>query len=214
MKQNKRDKWCVAMPLKSILNDQSGWIDFILSKIALIIASVIIISATFQLAADFKDVGLEHELGILALDFKSDVDNPGSDTFDSGIRRTYSFDTEKLGPDIGLYNVNASISGEYVEITATARGGRKIHAVKPLMFKVLPFNESTLRYELEDKFGHNGTIEDLITSDHLVVTGFLSRKSADKVMLNTSIDVFIQKTIIYVENGYGVYNLEYTLVYQ
>ena len=202
------------MPLKSILNDQSGWIDFILSKIALIIASVIIISATFQLAADFKDVGLEHELGILALDFKSNVDNPGSDTFDSGIRRTYSFDMEKFGSETGFYNVNAAISGEYVEITATAHGGRQIHAVKPLMLKVLPFNESTLRYELKDEYGHNGTIEDLITSDYLTVAGFLSQKSADKVMLNTSTGVFIQKTIIYVETDNGVYDLEYTLVYQ
>lgn len=204
----------MAMPKKNILNDQSGWIDFILSKIALVIVSVIVISATFQLAVDFKDLGLENELGVIALDFKSAVDNTGSNTFDYGIRKTYSFDMEKSSIDTGFYNVNAAISGEYVEMTATTNGGRQIHAVKPLTLRVLPFDENTLRSELAGKFGCDGTIEDPITSDYMTVSGFLSQKSADKVMLDTSMDIFIQKAITYIETDSGVYKFDYVLVHQ
>ncbi|HJH31224.1 MAG TPA: hypothetical protein C5S50_03340 [Methanosarcinaceae archaeon] len=175
---------------------------------------MIIISATFQLAADFKDMGREHELGVIALDFKSAVGDSGSGTFDSGIMRTYSFGMERFSSGTGFYNVSAAISGEYVEMTATASDGRLIHAVKPLTLRVLPFNESTLRSELAGKFGHDGTIQNPIITDYMTVTGFLSQKGANKVLLNTGMDVFIQKTITYVEIDSGVYKLDYVLVYQ
>ncbi|HJH29542.1 MAG TPA: hypothetical protein C5S51_07610 [Methanosarcinaceae archaeon] len=198
----------------NIIDDQSGWIDFTLSKIAMIIASVIIIAAAFQLAADFKDMGRENELGVIALDFKSAVDNVGSDTFDAGVVRTYSFDTERFSFDNDFYDVNASISGEYVRMTATASGGRSIHAVKPLTFRVLPFNESTLQSELAGSFGHDGTVDDPIVSDYTTVVDVLSQTSANEVMLNTSMDVYIQKTFICINTGNGVNKLDYVLVHQ
>lgn len=206
----------LKIPLKRILTDQSGWIDFTLSKIAMIIASVIIITATFQLAADFKDMGRENELGIIALDFKSAVDNVGSDTFDAGVERTYSFDMETFSFDNGFYNVNASISGEYVRMTAITNGGRPVHAVKPLTFRVLPFNNSTLRSELTGRFGNDGTVDDPIISNYTTVVEFLSQTSANDVMLNTSMSVFIRKTFIYIIiiTDPGVSKLDYVLVHQ
>ena len=204
------------MSKKSILNDQSGWIDFTLSKIAMIIASVIIISAAFQLAADFKDMGREKELEVIAFDLKSAVDNVGVDTFDAGVVRTYSFDMERFGFDKGFYDIDAFISGEYVRMTATASDGRSIHAVKPLTFRVLPFNESTLQSKLADRFGHAGTMNDPIASDYTMVVDFLSQASTNEVILNTSIDVYIQKTFTYVIpiTDSGVNKLDYVLVHQ
>ncbi len=201
---------------KSIIDDQSGWIDFTLSKIAMIIASVIIITATFQLAADFKDMGRENELGVIAFDLKSAVDNVGSDTFDAGVERTYSFDMEMFSFDNGFYNVNASISGEYVRMSATTSGGRSIHAVKPLMFRVFPFNESTLRSELAGNFGDNGTVDEPIHSNYTTVVEFLSQTSANEVMLNTSMSVYIQKAFIniFITTDPGVSKLDYILVHQ
>jgi len=199
---------------KSILYDQSGWIDFTLSKIAMIIASVIIIAAAFQLAADFKDMGRENELGVIALDFKSAVDNVGSDTFDAGVVRTYSFDTERFSFDNRFYDIDASISGEYVKMTATASDSRSIHAVKPLTFRVLPYNESTLRNELANRFGYGGAIDDPIVNDYATVVEFLSQTSANEVMLNTSMSVYIQKTFICINTGNGVNKLDYVLVHQ
>ena len=199
---------------RSIIDDQSGWIDFTLSKIAMIIASVIIIAAAFQLAADFKDMGRENELGVIALDFKSAVDNVGGDTFDAGVMRTYSFDTERFSFDNDFYDVNASISGEYVRMTATTSDGRSIHAVKPLTFRVLPFNESTLQSELAGRFGHDGTVDDPIVSDYTTVVDVLAQTSANEVMLNTSMDVYIQKTFICINTGNGVNKLDYVLVHQ
>lgn len=201
-------------PLNNILNDQSGWIDFTLSKIAMIIASVIIIAAAFQLAADFKDMGRENELGVIALDFKSTVDNVGGDTFDAGVMQTYSFDMERFSFDNGFYDVDASISGEYVRMTATGSGGRYVHVVKPLTFRVLPFNESTLRSELAGRFGNSGTIDAPIVSDYTTVVEFLSQTSANEVMLNISMDVYIQKTFICINTGNGVNKLDYVLVHQ
>lgn len=199
---------------RSIIDDQSGWIDFTLSKIAMIIASVIIIAAAFQLAADFKDMGRENELGVIALDLKSAVDNVGSDTFDAGVVRTYSFDMERFSFDNDFYDVNASISGEYVRMTATTSDGRSIHAVKPLTFRVLPFNESTLQSELAGRFGHDGTVDDPIVSDYTTVVDVLAQTSANEVMLNTSMDVYIQKTFICINTGNGVNKLDYVLVHQ
>ena len=201
---------------RSIIDDQSGWIDFTLSKIAMIIASVIIIAAVFQLAADFKDMGRENELGLIALNFKSAVDNVGSDTFDAGVMRTYSFDMERFGFDNGFYDIDAFISGEYVRITATTSDGKVIHAVKPLTFRVLPFNESTLQSELSDRFGHAGTMDDPISSDYTMVVDFLSQMSTNELMLNTSIDVYIQKTFTHVIpiTDSGVNKLDYVLVHQ
>lgn len=199
---------------RSIIDDQSGWIDFTLSKIAMIIASVIIIAAAFQLAADFKDMGRENELGVIALDLKSAVDNVGSDTFDAGVVRTYSFDMERFSFDNDFYDVNASISGEYVRMTATISDGRSIHAVKPLTFRVLPFNESTLQSELAGRFGHDGTVDDPIVSDYTTVVDVLAQTSANEVMLNTSMDVYIQKTFICINTGNGVNKLDYVLVHQ
>ena len=201
---------------RSIIDDKSGWIDFTLSKIAMIIASVIIISAAFQLAADFKDMGREKELGVIAFDIKSAVDNVGSDTFEAGVMRTYSFDMESLSFKNGFYNVDAFISGEYVRITATTGDGKIIHAVKPLTFRVLPFNESTLQSELADRFGHAGTMDDPIASDYTMVVEFLSQMSTNEVILNTSIDVYIQKTFTYVIpiTDSGVNKLDYVLVHQ
>ena len=199
---------------RSIIDDQSGWIDFTLSKIAMIIASVIIIAAAFQLAADFKDMGRENELGVIALDLKSAVDNVGGDTFDAGVMRTYSFDMERFSFDNDFYDVNASISGEYVRMTATISDGRSIHAVKPLTFRVLPFNESTLQSELAGRFGHDGTVDDPIVSDYTTVVDVLAQTSANEIMLNTSMSVYIQKTFICINTGNGVNKLDYVLVHQ
>lgn len=201
---------------RSLIDDQSGWIDFTLSKVAMIIASVIIISAAFQLAADFKDMGRENELGVVAFDFKSAVDNVGSNTFDAGVIRTYSFDMERFGFDNGFYDIDAFISGEYVKMTATTSGDRSIHAVKPLTFRVLPFNENTLQSELADRFGHTGTMDDPIASDYTMVIDFLSQASTNEIILNTSIDVYIQKTFTYMIpiTDSGVNKLDYVLVHQ
>ena len=214
MKQRMAGWFKLKKPRRSIFDDQSGWIDFTLSKIAMIIASVIIIAAAFQLAADFKDMGRENELGVIALDFKSAVDNVGSDTFDAGIMRTYSFDMERFSFDNGFYDVDASISGEYVRMTATGSDGRYVHVVKPLTFRVLPFNESTLQNELAGRFGNSGTIDAPIISDYTTVVEFLSQTSANEVMLNISMDVYIQKTFICINTGNGVNKLDYVLVHQ
>ena len=201
---------------RSIIDDQSGWIDFTLSKIAMIIASVIIISAAFQLAADFKDTGREKKLEVSAFDLKSAVDNVGSDTFDAGVVQKYSFDMDRFGLDNDFYDIDAFISGEYVRITATTSDGKIIHAVKPLTFRVLPLNESTLQSELSDRFGHAGTIDDPISSDYTMVVDFLSKMSTNELILNTSIDVYIQKTFIHVIpiTDSGVNKLDYVLVHQ
>jgi len=214
MKQRMAGWFKLRKTRRNIIDDQSGWIDFILSKIAMIIASVIIIAAAFQLAADFKDLGRENELGVIALDFKSAVDNVGGDTFDAGVMQTYSFDMERFSFDNDFYDIDASISGEYVRMTATTSDGRSMYAVKPLMFRVLPFNESTLRSELAGSFGHDGTVDDPIASDYKTVMEFLSQTSANEVMLNTSMSVYIQKTFICIITDSGVNKLDYVLVHQ
>ncbi len=70
--------------MRDFARDNSAWADFLISKAALILASVILFAALFNLVAGFKELEAQEQLDFLARDFKTAVDKVGSGNSGSG----------------------------------------------------------------------------------------------------------------------------------
>ncbi|KXS44962.1 MAG: hypothetical protein AWU59_179 [Methanolobus sp. T82-4] len=196
-------------------NNDRAWIDLILSKTALIFASIIILAALYHLSADFQQADKQRQLDAIAQDFRSAIDSAGQSphgTSSSNI--SYSFDA--YGPE-GQFTgqPDAWVSGEYVGMSY-GENNRTIYAVKPLTYKTLPYNETIMRNKLLNRFSASGELADPIVSPftYLNVSDFLTTLGTKEKNLNTSAKVHIVKTLIHVQNGTEVRELEYVLVYQ
>lgn len=64
--------------MRDFVHDESAWADFLISKAALILASIVLFSALFHLVAGFKELEAQEQLDFLARDFKTAVDKAGS----------------------------------------------------------------------------------------------------------------------------------------
>ncbi|MEA1985323.1 MAG: hypothetical protein U9N13_06690 [Euryarchaeota archaeon] len=194
-----------------LCEDRSAWIDFVISKTALIIASVVLISASYQLAQDLGGHHVEQELDAIALDLKYTIDDVGSSSYTGNVSHTYAFGRADLGWD---QPIEAYVSSEYVRIE-TLYQERPVHSVVPMTFRVLPFNESTLRYLLSMNFaGQNGSMQQPINSDCEQVVGTLAQTGSREIMLNTSRAVSMKKSTLYIQNNSEVSCLDLVLVYQ
>jgi hypothetical protein len=67
--------------VRNLTVDNSAWADFLISKAALILASIVLFAALFDLVANFKDLETQKQLDSLAWDFKNAVDNVGAVNF-------------------------------------------------------------------------------------------------------------------------------------
>ncbi|WP_048204742.1 hypothetical protein [Methanococcoides methylutens] len=199
--RNRKDK------AGSLVSDQHGWIDFTLSKAALMITSIVILAAFYQIGADLSDIQVQKQLDSESIELKAAIDDIGSVSPDS-IRQssTYEFSTD--------FPANAFISGEYIRFETTYLD-KTVHSVKPLTFRTLAHNETEMRKLLSNNFnGQTGTAEDPITTDTNTALELLSSVSRQELMLNTEKIVHIEKTSIYLKNDPEVRQLEIVLVYQ
>lgn len=196
-------------------NNDRAWIDLILSKTALIFASIIILAALYHLSADLQQADKQRHLDAIAQDFRSAIDLAGQSPHGtSSANISYSFDT--YGPEGKLTGQpDAWVSGEYVVISYE-ENNRNIYAVKPLAYRTLPYNETVIRDKLLNQFSASGESADPIVSPFKSsnVTEFLTTLGTKEKNLNTSTKVHIVKSLIYLENGTEVRELEYVLVYQ
>ncbi len=195
--------------------DDRAWIDLLLSKVALIFASIIILAALYHLAADAGRMNQDRQLDAIAQDFRSAIDSAGKSSYEAG-GKIYFFDAYKKHGSFGS-GLNASVSGEYVSMSFEEKG-RRYGSVKPLMYKTLPLSEDEVRGELMGAFSANGNISQPIPASYgyTGVTEFLAALGTKEENLNTSIEIHIEKTLVYIQNlnGTGVKELEYILVYQ
>jgi hypothetical protein len=67
--------------VRNFTDDNSAWADFLISKAALILASIILFAALFHLVAGFEDLETQEQLDFLARDFKTAVDKAGAGNF-------------------------------------------------------------------------------------------------------------------------------------
>jgi hypothetical protein len=201
--------------VKELSADESAWADFLISKAALVLASIVLFAALFQLAAVFKDIEAQEELDFLARDFKATVDKVGADNFPGKTQEiSYRFDenevllTSHFGEDIEVY-----VSGEYVHLKAESNG-RKFSAVRPFTFKVLPFNESELRRKLYTRFGADGSEESPLSTNFQEIIEFLRVSGTEEAFLSADENISITKEFVYIKGSKGVSAFEYVLVYQ
>ncbi|KGK99408.1 hypothetical protein LI82_05280 [Methanococcoides methylutens] len=193
--------------IQDMFKDRNGWIEFTLSKAALMITSIILLAAFYQIGADFSDIQMQRQLDSEAIALKASIDNVGSISPDS-IRQnsTYSFSSG--------YPINAFISSEYIRFEMTHREDI-IHSVKPLTFRTIPLNETEMRTFLSNNFnGQPGTFEHPLITNTNTIIEVISTVGTQEVILNTGKIVNIEKTSIYLKNDSEVNRLEVILVHQ
>lgn len=201
---------------KDLLRDDSAWADFLISKGALILASVIFFAAFFQLAAGFKDLEAQEQLDFLARDFKVVMDEVGAESFEGEASEefSYRFDENEIfrASPFGE-NIEVLVSGEYVHLKARY-DEKNFSAVRPFAFRVLPFNESVLREKLLTEFGAEGCEDSPLTAELQEIKAFLQVSGAREVVLNANENISIKKELIYVKDSEGVSAFGCVLVYQ
>ncbi|WP_094228001.1 hypothetical protein [Methanolobus psychrotolerans] len=200
---------------KELTGDNSAWTDLILSKTALVFATVVVLAAVYSLAASSSDIVKKNELEVITLDLTSNIDSIGSIHSNTDKPATiYFFDTSSRQL-IDNSKLKISVSGEYVSSTF-ADNGRNMSAVRTLSYRTLPFSPDEFRNMLNGKFAADGNINHPVHSlfPYTDVTDFLAIAAADDLSLNTSKGVRIEKTSVFVTDGNEVNELEYILVYQ
>ncbi|HNW38018.1 MAG TPA: hypothetical protein PKJ75_04115 [Methanosarcina vacuolata] len=217
--------------MRDFARDDSAWADFLISKAALILASVVLFAALFNLIASFKGLETREKLDFLALDFKTAVDEVGSgnsqdenqqgfqEKFQSGSQdefheSSYCFSEQEIFRDLPFAgDIKVRISGEYVCLEAES-GERSFRAVKPFAFRVLPLNESILHEKLSEEFGAPGNEETPLTADYSEIRAFLQALGAEEAVLNPDENISLKKEFIYMKDEEEVSAFGCVLVYQ
>ncbi|SFM16839.1 hypothetical protein [Methanolobus profundi] len=198
-----------------LIDNDRAWADLILSKTALILASVVILTAVYALAASSSDVIEKNELELITVDLASHIDSAGSiHPGTENLTVTYVFDTY-AGQLISHERLNISVTGEYVT-SSFEDDGNTICAARALSYRTVPFSPENLRSVLTGKFAADGTRDQPINSPfpYTDVTDLLSSTAAEELYLNTSRDVIIEQASVFVTDGSEVRELEYILVHQ
>ncbi len=217
--------------MRDFARDDSAWADFLISKAALILASVILFAALFNLIASFKGLETQEKLDFLALGFKTAVDEVGSgnsqaenqqgfqEKFQSRSQdefheSSYCFSEQEIFRDLPFAgDIKVRVSGEYVCLEAES-GERSFRAVKPFAFRVLPLNESILHEKLSEEFGASGNEETPLTADYSEIRAFLQTLGAEEAVLNPNENISLKKEFIYMKDEEGVSAFGCVLVYQ
>jgi hypothetical protein len=217
--------------VRDFARDDSAWADFLISKAALILASVVLFAALFNLISSFKGLETREKLDFLALDFKTAVDEVGSgnsqaenqqgfqEKFQSGSQdkfreSSYCFSEQEIFRDLPFAgDIKVRVSGEYVCLEAES-GERSFRAVKPFAFRVLPLNESILHEKLSEEFGAPGNEETPLTTDYSEIRAFLQALGAEEAVLNPDENISLKKEFIYMKDEEEVSAFGCVLVYQ
>ncbi len=201
--------------VRKILEDESAWADFLISKAALIIASAVLFAALFHLGAGFRGLEAGEELDAVARDFKAAVDEVGAESFrGESSDALYHFEEfGRLQASPFEREVEAYVSGEYFRLEIDI-DGKTVMEVKPFTFRVLPFNETALREKLLDRFGAEGSREDPLPADYPEIKEYLSAIGTTEKELDIAKDVSIRKEFIYVKEGEEVSGFACILIYQ
>ncbi|MBP1908819.1 hypothetical protein [Methanolobus bombayensis] len=198
-----------------LVSDDSAWADLLLSKTALILATVIILMAVYTFAGSYSSLVKKDEVEIIAADIASNIDSIGSAHSDRSTA-CLELDTENYELKLSRRNdLNISISSEYVFCTLKDNG-QDITAARQLSYRTLTLNPQDLCNILTGSFGADGNINQPINSEfsYTDVTDLLANKGNEELYLNTSKELYIKRTTVFVADGREVNELEYVLVYQ
>lgn len=195
--------------ISGFFHDESAWVDFVLSRTALILASVVVIAAVYHFAVSMEELNRQKELDLLSTELLSYIDKAGSSP--DLMNMTYSFNKDHLSHFEGQ-QVHILISGEYIVINANIDGRSMISAKTPA-FRVCPCPPSILHSDLRQKYGSNGSITEPLRANHTDIIRHLTSRT-DEVSFDADKQIYIQKTFIYFADDINVERIGYVLVYQ
>ncbi len=195
--------------LSVILHDDRAWMDFVLSKTALILASVVVIAAVYHFAVSMEHIGHQKELDMLSAELLSYIDKVGSSPYETNI--TYTFNAGHLS-HLQEQQFEISISSEYLVIDTNIDGRSMISARTPA-FRVYPYSPSILHNDLRSEYGSNGSIMEPVRAEHTDIIAYLTSRT-DDVSFDTSKQFHIQKAFIYFTDNINVEKIGYVLVHQ
>lgn len=205
--------------MKNFVSNDLAWADFLISKAALILASIILFSGLFHLVSGFKEVQVQDQLETLANDFKDKVDKKGAENFQESfgedfLENTYCFSEKELYQTLPPgTDVKVRISGEYVCLEAEVEG-KFFRAVKPFAFKVLPLKEIEVHDRFIIRFGMDGSKDGPIIFPFSDVEAFLQELGTQEIILNPEENITLKKEPIYMRDHQGVSAFGCVLVYQ
>ncbi len=209
--------------MRNFTADNSAWADFLISKAALILASIVLFAGLFHLVGDFKDFETQKQLDSLAWDFKNAVDKVGAANFQEKISKgspdefkevSYCFNEKEVIRTLPFgKNLEIRVSGEYVSLEAES-DRRNYNAVKPFTFRVLPFNKSILLEKLRKRFGTDGTAESPITDDYAEIEAFIRTLGTEESVFDPEENISLKKELIYVKEDEEVSTFACILIYQ
>jgi hypothetical protein len=224
--------------LKDFAADNSAWADFLISKAALILASIILFAALFHLAAGFKDFETQKQLDYLAWDFKNAVDKTGAGNFreefpegspeeppekSPGFPEEFTEEFKEIsycfieneffralpfGGDIKI-----RVSGEYITLEAESNG-RSYRAVRPFAFRVMSFNESVFHERLRTRFGTEGSMGSPIKANYAEIKAFIQVLGTEEALIIPEKSVSLKKELVYIKDEEGVSTFACVLIYQ
>jgi hypothetical protein len=209
--------------VRNIIDNSSAWADFLISKAALILASVIIFAALFHLVTGFKNFETQKQLDYIALDFKKAVDEAGA----GNIQEEYTEGNSEEFKEISYYfnereafraspygrDIKIAVSGEYVSLKAKSHG-RNFSTARPFTFRIIPSSESVFREKLLSKFGAEGSKKRPLTASYTEIQAFIQMLGTEEAILNPEERISLKKELIYVEDEEGVSTFACILVYQ
>ncbi|WP_214044858.1 hypothetical protein [Methanomethylovorans sp.] len=195
--------------ISDLLQNERAWVDFVLSKTALILASVVVIAAIYHFAVTMNEVSQQRELDMLSTELLTYIDKVGSSPDEVNV--TYTFNKERFS-NYQKQRTTIFISGEYIVINADI-DGRCIISAKAPAFRVYPYSPSVLCDDLRSEYGSSGNITEPIRAEHADVIGYLTARTGE-VSIDTSDQVHIQKIFIYFVDDLNVEKIGYVLVYQ
>jgi hypothetical protein len=229
--------------MKNFTADNSAWADFLISKAALILASIVLFAALFQLVADFKDFETQKQMDSLAWDFKNAVDKVGTANFQEVVSKgspdeshgessnessdnssdksseefkeiSYCFNDKEVFCTLPFEeDLKIRVSGEYVGLEAVS-DGKNFSAVRPFTFRILPFNRSVLQDRLHTRFGADGTAASPLTEDYTEIEAFVSMLGTEESVFDPEVNISLKKELIYVKEDEGVSAFACILIYQ
>lgn len=217
--------------MRNFTADNSAWADFLISKAALILASIVLFAALFHLVANFKDFERQKQLDYVARDFKNAVDKVGATNFQEDVSKGSPVESSDNSP--GVFKEISycfsekevfralpfgrdpviRVSGEYVSLEAES-DGRSFSAVRPFAFRILSFNESVLQEKFHTRFGTDGSVTSPLTADCAEVETFVRALETEEVVINPEKNVSLKKELIYTKDKEGVSAFACVLIYQ
>lgn len=208
--------------MRAIIKDESGWADFFITRIGLMLFAAVLLLSSFKIYPMFQERETGGYLDAVASDIASKIEAVDTTTI-PGYRYAYSFDEKDK-------DIKISISTEYVvarvNMSSRMRDGREVIHAEPMITHVYPpnsnwSNTSGLREYLSRETGKSGDASSPLnfSRDKVKVDNILnytrSELAQHPFVPDLNKPLFIEKVIIYYNNSKKeTAERDYVLVYQ